>query len=394
MTKQRAATLFNSYTKEEEWHKALMIMIVDLQAQFFTIQQRERLFKAYQSGIIAEKGKDLDALFSLINLPQQHNATLKTKNTKLKELMVKTRKLSKDVFKKECCSFPDGILQDENMSITNGDAFNHIRSITSINTSLESCPSWSNQYPLSSIPTPDYLLLPMIEEFNFVNDKYIEEFNNYDHNTTNVRSISASIRIVSSINYKLLKYFPIDIKKTWEPIKKFIMNAEPHLQLYYLKCIDDRFKCELVDSDSYFDYIFNILSEKSNHDSNIYFIESAFDSIICSFNFLLNEKNISTVIDKINARITSDWEKQLFHNFYRNSYGKIIQNISSVSSKNYGALRVLHKLLTTEDFEYLHNDIKLAFYTADTDVHVSDILKELHPSYWGGNSRLPFWKRN
>jgi hypothetical protein len=383
MTKQRAATLFNSYTKEEEWHKALMIMIVDLQAQFFTIQQREKLFKAYQSGIIAEKGKDLDALFSLINLPQQHNATLKTKNTKLKELMVKTRKLAKDVFKKECCSFPDGILQDENMSITNGDAFNHIRSITSINTSLESCPSWSNQYPLSSIPTPDYLLLPMIEEFNFVNDKYIEEFNNYDHNTANVRSISGFISTVSSINSKVLKHFPIDIEKTWEAIKKFIMNAEPHLQLYYLKCIDDRFKCELVDSDSYFDYIFNILSEESNHNSNIYFIEAAFSSItsyICGFNSLLNEKTISTIIDKINARITSDWEKQLFHNFYRNSYGKIIQNISSGSSKNYGALRVLHKLLTTEDFEYLQHDIKRAINYSRYDNF--NILKELHPSYY------------
>lgn len=377
MTKQRAATLFNSYTKEEEWHKALMIMVVDLQAKFFTIQQRERLFKAYQSGIIAEKGKDLDALFSLINLPQQHNATLKNKNPKLKELMVKTRKLSKDVFKKEGCNFPDGILQDENMSIHNGDAFNHIRSITSIDTSLESCPSWSNQYPLGSIPTPDYLLVPMIEEFNFVNDKYIEEFN-CDHNTANYRSIGLRIKTVSLINSKVLKYFPIDIEKTWEAIKKLLINAEPQLQIVYLKYIDDGFKYELVNSDSYFDYIFNILSEESNHNSNIYFIEAALDSLICWGLSSLNEKTTLTVIDKINARITSDLEKQLFHIFYRNSYGKIIRNISSISSKNYGALRILHKLLTKEDFEYLHDDIKVAFYS--TDVHV-DILKELHPSY-------------
>lgn len=389
MTKQRASSLFNHYVKEEDWVKALVIISLDLQAEFFSIEQRARLTKAYSSGVIAEVGKDLDTLFSFIQIPEEHKNSLKSKkNPKIKELMVKTRKAAKAIFPNQYLH--NNLLRDENMDVLIRGVRDTICALSAIGTTMQSCPSWSNGYELSNIPVPDYLIAPMIEEFNTENKKHIETVAEYNFSNTTKHSqaLFYCINDFTTQNAQVIKYYPIDIIPAWEAIKQCLSTVDMTVDIapkLVFSNINPLFKLMLVDCDSFYDYVFSGMNFLKNINANHGVITEFVNWTMGHFIWVngLPSDKIETVYNKIQERISTPYEKNFFRLFFRNAYRNALEYMGYHKKESYACLRFLNSILNEDDFDSVDRQINKAFGDARLWNKHEDLqlLRELHPNW-------------
>jgi len=399
MNKQKAGVLFSKYCAEEDFIKGLLIMVVDVKAEYFPINQRDRLYSAYSSGSlnVDSDDKKLIELFSFINLPKEHKATLKTKAPKWKELMVKTRALAKTVFKGS--SNIDHI-SDGNISLSYRCIYDHICIITNTESSAKTCPAWHNGYNMMNMVIPEYLLENVVDDFNRSSACVADVLNNFKPEDLDHKSmwLSNYLRSYTERVSNLSLYYPIDVVRHWNIIRNLMERLSYQHSVNLLASLNNSFIGALYNCEEYFEFVFNCMDyfHKNTKANLIYnanmpmrILYNAFDVF---FKFYTDER-FNVVIDLLKKAPES--LKCYLKNFYMNQYSEIIKHINTLSDFSNDKLRALHSLLDAESFKYLQSDIikacnNVGIFKSSDDKKVL-LLKELHPElfaeYFRGEMR-------